>query len=123
MRWIAIALLFASCEAPKRGESEHRFAIEAILMEMAEHLGSVESAADFSSVWSQLEADYMQLAHELAALEKLGAKAPATESVEFLQTKERIGEHLGRIREMEGGVEWLRDVQRRAHTFLIDIET
>jgi len=122
MRWIAVALLLTCCESSKESVAEHRYATECILEEMAEHLGHVESAADFSALSPQLESDYLRLAKELAALHRLGAIAPATESTQLLQTKERIYEHLERIREMEGGVEWLRTVQRAAHTFLIDIE-
>lgn len=123
MRWIALTLLLTCCEAPKVSEAEHRYRLEIILEEMADHLGCVEGVADFSSIESQLEEDYLRLAHALAALERLGAKAPVTQSVELLQTKERIGEHLERIREMEGGIHWLRTVQRPAHSFLADIET
>lgn len=122
MRWIALALLLTCCGAPKASVADHRYALECILEEMADHLGQVETTTDFAAIKSQLEEDYLRLAKELIALDKLGVKAPATESVELLQTKERINEHLERIREMEGGVAWLRSVQRRAHTFLIDSE-
>lgn len=123
MRWIACALLLTCCEAPQESIAEHRYALECVLEEMADHLGCVETAADFASVESQLKEDYLRLAHELVALDRLEAKAPVTESLELLQTKERINEHLERIRDMQGGVEWLRTVQRPAHSFLIDRET
>lgn len=122
MRWIVFALLLTCCEAPKESVADHRRALARVLEEMAAHLGAVETAADWACIEPQLEQDYVRLARELVALDRLGAKAPVTESIELMQTKEGINEHLERIREMEGGIDWLRRLQRRAHTFLIDTE-
>lgn len=122
MIWIVIALLLTCCEARKESLVERRYALELTLSALADHLGGVESSADFERAKEALAADYLDLARELIILDRLGAKAPLEQSVELLQVKERMHEHLERIREMEGGIEWLRSLQRPAHTLLVDIE-
>ncbi len=122
--WLSALLLFASCQSSDRPKSmgELRAEVQVVLSEMGMRLSQVESHADFMGLGAALEADHLKLAHLIGTLKEQHALPPTEESLAMLQTKERLEEQVVRIREMEGGSEWLVSIQRSARMELDRIE-
>lgn len=125
MKRLCLLLLFTGCESSDSPKSieELRAEVQVVLSEMGTRLSQIESKSDFPNQGAALEADHLRLAYLMADLKKQHALPPTEESLASLQTKERLEEQLVRIRELEGGSEWLVSIQRPARLELERIES